>query len=108
MADPPVQPVFFNAQPAIMLAIDMDSSANILEYTPRMLAKIAQINAALPAGARLEIATMQAEQVANAVYGVTQNVIQTLIIVLMVVMLFLGVRTGLIVGSVVFWACVPG
>ncbi|PIE39805.1 MAG: acriflavine resistance protein B, partial [Gammaproteobacteria bacterium] len=101
VADPPIQPVFFNAQPAIMLAIDMDTSANILEYTPRMLAKIQQINTALPAGARLEIATMQAEQVANAVYGVTRNVIQTLIIVLVVVMLFLGVRTGLIVGSVV-------
>lgn len=101
LVDPPVQPVFFNARPAVMIAIDMDIEANILEYTPRLEAKLAEINAGLPAGAKLEIATKQAEQVANAVYGVTQNVVQTLIIVLVVVMLFLGVRTGLIVGSVV-------
>lgn len=99
--DPPYQPVFFNAEAAIMLAINMDPSANILEYTPRMETKIAQINQGLPAGTRLEIATKQAVQVEGAVYGVTRNVIQTLAIVLVVVMLFLGIRTGLIVGSVV-------
>lgn len=99
--DPPHQPVFFNGEPALMLAVNMDPEANILNYTPILEAKLAELNQALPAGMRLEIATKQAEQVANAVYGVTQSVLQTLAIVLVVVMLFLGVRTGLIVGSVV-------
>ncbi len=99
--DPPVQPAYFNGKPAIVFAINMDARANILQYTPRLEAAIADIERALPAGIQLHIATKQAEQVAKAVYGVTQNVLQTLLIVLVVVMLFLGVRTGLIVGSVV-------
>ncbi|PIE42197.1 MAG: acriflavine resistance protein B [Gammaproteobacteria bacterium] len=99
--DPPYQPVFFNGEPALMFAINMDERANILEYTPRVETTLNQINAELPAGMHLEIATKQAVQVEHAVYGVTKNVIQTLIIVLVVVMLFLGVRTGLIVGSVI-------
>ncbi|PID63565.1 MAG: acriflavine resistance protein B [Gammaproteobacteria bacterium] len=99
--DPAIQPAYFNNQPAIVFAINMDTRANILEYTPRLEAVLAEIEQGLPAGVQLHIATKQAEQVAKAVFGVTQNVLQTLIIVLVVVMLFLGVRTGLIVGSVV-------
>lgn len=100
-AAPPSESVFYNGKAAIMLAINMDAAANILEYTPRLESALADIEAGLPAGVRLETATKQAIQVADAVYGVTKNVLQTLLIVLVVVMLFLGVRTGLIVGSVV-------
>ena len=62
---------------------------------------IEAIRPTLPAGYQLEIMTFQAEQVANAVYGVTASMLQTLAIVLAVVVLFLGVRTGLIVGSII-------
>ena len=49
----------------------------------------------------LDYATFQPELIAAAVDGAVSNVYQTLAIVLVVVMLFLGVRTGLIVGSFV-------
>ena len=52
-------------------------------------------------GYKLNIATFQAEQVEKTVTGVSVNVLQTLAIVLVVVILFLGMRTGLIVGSIV-------
>lgn len=99
--DPPSQPAYYNGKLAIIFAINMDTRANILEYTPRLEATIDDIAQGLPAGIELHIATKQAEQVSKAVSGVTKNVLQTLAIVLVVVMLFLGIRTGLIVGSVV-------
>lgn len=101
VVDPAFQPVYFNGKPAMMFGINMQYEANLLEFTPRMEAKIAEINQGLPAGASLQIATKQAAQVEKALYGVTGNVIQTLAIVLIVVMLFLGLRTGLIVGAIV-------
>lgn len=101
LADPAIQPVYFNGESAIMFAINMQVDANLLKYTPKVEEKIAELNQGFPAGARLEIATKQALQVEKAVYGVTINVIQTLVIVLVVVMLFLGIRTGLIVGAIV-------
>ncbi len=99
--DPPNQPSYFNGEPAIIFAISMLDGFNVLEFSPRMKAQIAEVQATLPVGMFLNIATYQADQVADTVYGVSTSVLQTLVIVLAVVMLFLGLRTGLIVGVIV-------
>lgn len=99
--DPPNKVAYLNGQPAIFFAISMLPEDNILEYAPRVLEKVNQIEASLPIGYKLNIATYQADQVEKTINGVSMNVLQTLAIVLVVVILFLGVRTGLIVGAIV-------
>lgn len=99
--DPAKRRAFFNGRPAIVLAISMLEGHSVLDYGHAVRERLDEIRDTLPAGYRLEIMTFQPEQVANAVYGVTSSVIQTLAIVLGVVILFLGVRTGLIVGSII-------
>ena len=66
-----------------------------------MIDKVNQIEASLPIGYTLNVATYQADQVEKTINGVSMNVLQTLAIVLVVVILFLGLRTGLIVGAIV-------
>ncbi|AWL13140.1 Nickel-cobalt-cadmium resistance protein NccA [Saliniradius amylolyticus] len=101
----PVEPasrkVFFNGQRAVIFAVSMLEGQRVLEYAPRLKNKLEEIESSLPIGLNLDIVTYQAEQVGNAVFGVTQSVLQTLVIVLVVVVIFLGVRTGLIVGTIV-------
>ncbi|NQZ12464.1 MAG: efflux RND transporter permease subunit, partial [Algicola sp.] len=99
--DPPDKPAYFNGKPAIMLAVAMLPGHNLLEYAPRVKTMVGQIEATLPIGYQLDFATFQADQVERTVRGVSINVLQTLAIVLVVVVVFLGVRTGLIVGSIV-------
>jgi multidrug efflux pump len=99
--DPPNQTSYFNGKPAIIFAISMLSGYNVLEYAPRMKTAIEHVAQTLPIGFQLDIATWQANQVANTVNGVSINVGQTLLIVLLVVVLFLGIRTGIIVGSII-------
>ncbi|WP_435105297.1 efflux RND transporter permease subunit [Arhodomonas sp. AD133] len=99
--DPPARKAYYNGEPAIMFSIAMLPDYSVLDYGARVRERMAEIKANLPVGYELDIVTYQAKQVANAVYGVTANVLQTLAIVLAVVILFLGVRTGLIVGSIV-------
>ncbi|WP_019026591.1 efflux RND transporter permease subunit [Colwellia piezophila] len=99
--DPPDKTAYWNGQPAILFAISMLQQDNILEYAPRVLDKINEIESSLPIGYQLNIATYQADQVAKTINGVSVNVLQTLAIVLVVVILFLGLRTGLIVGAIV-------
>ena len=99
--DPPRDRVYFNGKQALMLSIGMQSHVRVLEYAERMTEALDEIRSTQPIGYHLDIATYQATQVANTVYGVTANVLQTLAIVLTVAMVFLGVRTGLIVGSIV-------
>ena len=99
--DPPRQTSYFNGRQAVMFAITKTEEVNVLDFTPRVLDVFDQLRRELPVGYELEIATRQAEQVENAVYGVTLNVIQTIVIVLAVVIVFLGLRTGLIVGLII-------
>jgi multidrug efflux pump subunit AcrB len=99
--DPPNKPAYFNGEPAIMFAVSMLSKYNLLEYAPRVKNMVKQIENTLPHGYKINIATYQADQVQKSIEGVSINVIQTLVIVLLVVIYFLGLRTGLIVGSIV-------
>ncbi|EPC01996.1 acriflavine resistance protein B [Litchfieldella anticariensis FP35 = DSM 16096] len=100
-ADPVDKPAYFNGKRAIVFAISMLDGVSVLDYGQAIKARIDELQKTLPVGYRLEIMTFQPTQVANAVYGVTSSVLQTLGIVLAVVVLFLGVRTGLIVGSII-------
>ncbi|NQZ89405.1 MAG: efflux RND transporter permease subunit [Colwellia sp.] len=99
--DPPDKPAYFNGKPAIVFAVSMLEKYNLLEYAPRVKSMVSQIENTLPIGYKINIATNQADQVKKAIEGVSINVIQTLVIVLLVVIYFLGLRTGLIVGSIV-------
>lgn len=99
--DPVYQPAYFNGKPAIMFAINMAGNYNILEFAPRLKQTINDIVGTLPIGYNIEISTWQADQVESTVRGVSGSVMQTLIIVLAVVIMFLGLRVGLVVGSII-------
>ncbi|WP_244534424.1 efflux RND transporter permease subunit [Halomonas caseinilytica] len=99
--DPANRTAYFNGKPAIVFAISMLEGESVLDYGHAIEARLDELRETLPAGYDLDIMTFQPEQVANAVYGVTSSVMQTLVIVLAVVVLFLGLRTGLIVGSII-------
>ncbi|MFT2092216.1 efflux RND transporter permease subunit [Paraglaciecola sp. 2405UD69-4] len=99
--DPPDKPAYFNGQQAIMFAIAMLPEYNLLEYAPRLMDKANEIQGTLPIGYQIDVATYQPEQVQKTVDGVSINVLQTLAIVLVIVILFLGMRTGLVVGTIV-------
>lgn len=99
--DPVYQPAYFNGKPAIIFAVNMADTYNILEFAPRLKSTINDILATLPIGYNIDISTWQAEQVDATVKGVSVSVMQTLVIVLAVVILFLGMRVGLVVGSII-------
>ena len=106
--DPPVAPVYYNGRPAIVLSVSMLGGFNAVEFGERLKARIAEMDSALPVGYVLDFATYQPKLVERAVNGALLNVYETLGIVLVVVMLFLGLRTGLIVGSFVPLAMLLG
>jgi multidrug efflux pump subunit AcrB len=99
--DPPNDLAYFNGKPTIVISVSITPGVNSVEFGDRLTRKIKDLEAQLPVGYVLEYATFQPDLVEKAVNGALSNVYQTLVIVLIVVMLFLGVRTGLIVGSFV-------
>ncbi|NNG03697.1 MAG: efflux RND transporter permease subunit [Inquilinus sp.] len=101
LVDPPVMPSFYNDQPAIILSVSTVEGTNNVAFGEELTALLDGIEQDLPIGYVLEYATFQPELIAAAVDSAVSNVYQTLAIVLAVVMVFLGLRTGLIVGSFV-------
>ena len=106
--DPPDKPDYFTGRPAIVLSVSISEGTNSVVFGTRLTTKVKQIEQSLPIGYVLEFATYQPDLVKKAVNGAVNNVYQSLIIVLVVVMIFLGVRTGLIVGSFVPMAMLFG
>ena len=99
--DPPHQPAYFNGIPALLFSIAMLPDTNVIDYVALIKLKVNDIRSTLPIGYKIDIATDQSVQVERRIRDTSNNVFQTLIIVLLVVILFLGIRTGLIVGSIV-------
>jgi multidrug efflux pump len=99
--DPPQMPSFFNDHEAIILSVSTVEGTNNVEFGQQMTSMLDGIQQELPIGYVLEYATFQPDLIEASVQGAVSNVYQTLAIVLAVVMVFLGLRTGLIVGSFV-------
>jgi len=106
--DPPEKPVYFNGRQAIILSISIMEGVNSIEFGERLTHKVRTIEQALPIGYKFDFATYQPSLVEVAVNGAISNLMQTLVIVLAVVIVFLGLRTGLIVGSFVPMAMLLG
>ncbi len=100
-ADPPQFPAFYNDRPAIVLAVSTIEGTNNIAFGERLTALLRAVEQELPIGYVLDYATFQPDLIRAAVGDAVSNVYQTLAIVLAVVMVFLGLRTGLIVGSFV-------
>ncbi len=100
-ADPPRELAYFDGERSIVLSVSITPGVNSVAFGEALKDKVGALEAELPIGYQMQFATFQPDLVEAAVSGGLNNVYQTIIIVLIVVMLFLGVRTGLIVGSFV-------
>jgi multidrug efflux pump len=99
--DPPQALAYYNGRPSIVISVSITPGVNSVEFGERLTVKLDALESELPLGYVLDYATFQPDLVVAAVDGAMSNVYQTLAIVMAVVMLFLGLRTGLIVGSFV-------
>ena len=100
-SDPPQDLAFYNSKRAIVISLSITPGVNAVDFGERLTDKVRDLESNLPLGYVLDFATFQPDLVEKAVGGALLNVYQTLVIVLVVVVAFLGVRTGLIVGSFV-------
>ncbi|MEM8622417.1 MAG: efflux RND transporter permease subunit [Pseudomonadota bacterium] len=99
--DPKVTPVFFNGQPAIVVAIEMSPETDIQDLGSRLQAALVAFENTQPIGISLNISTFQETNVTASVSGALENVGQTFVIVFVVMLIFLGFRSALIIACIV-------
>ncbi len=98
--------VRINGQEGIAIAVSLKDGANIIRLGELMDEKIAQYNATIPVGMSINRMAAQDRYVDKKVSDFLGNVYQSVGIVLLVMLLFLGLRTGLVVASLIPMAMV--
>ncbi len=101
---PKEKPVFYNEKPALVVTVQMQPSFDIQQVGAGVKEMVETFEHTLPIGYELSFATFQPAEVTKSVNNALTNVGQTFIVVLLVVLLFLGVRSGLVIASIVPFA----
>lgn len=93
--------VRLNGTEGIALYISLKTGANIIQLGQEVDALLSDYNKYLPIGLNVKRIASQDIDVATNVQSFVSNVIQSIVIVLLVMLFFLGLRTGLVVASLI-------
>jgi multidrug efflux pump subunit AcrB len=93
--------VRINGQPGMALAISVKQGGNIVKLGEEVNKAIEEYQAIYPIGIELQRIASQDEVVQESVMDFIGNLLQTVTVVLVVMLLFLGVRTGMVVASLI-------
>jgi multidrug efflux pump subunit AcrB len=99
--DPPRSKVRSRGLPSIAVAVSMKDEGNIVTFGHRVHDLVDEFNRRFPIGIDFELVAYQTATVEGKVNEFTSNVGQAIAIVLAVMLVMLGLRTGLVVASLV-------
>ncbi|MEM9664429.1 MAG: efflux RND transporter permease subunit [Bacteroidota bacterium] len=103
---PRTETVQATGQEGLVLAISMREGGDIIALGEAVLAATARLEARFPLGVSIEQLSFQPGVVERAVGDFTSSVAQAVAIVVVAMLLFLGLRTGLVVASLIPMAMV--
>ena len=93
--------VRINGQPGLSLSVALAEGANIIELGREVDRLTAFHQARAPLGINLNRVASQDSEVEKSVADFTSNLLQSVAVVLVAMLLFLGLRTGLVVASLI-------
>lgn len=93
--------VRYNGEPALVIAVALKDGANLIQLGEQMDTRMASYNADLPLGLELHRISSSDKYVDVKIQDFVSNVLQSVLIVLAVMLLFLGLRTGMVVASLI-------
>ena len=99
--DPPKSKMRFGGEPALGLAISMREGGNIIDLGTSVREAVDRILPHLPIGIDLRFVQYQAGIVDTKIDDFVGNLYQAVGIVAVVMLVFLGLRTGLVVASLI-------
>lgn len=99
--DPRQKPIYFNAAPALILAVEMASTEDIQQLGIALKARVAAYEQTQPIGISFTFSTFQETAVTASINAALVNVLQTLAVVLLVMLVFLGLRVAFIIVCIV-------
>lgn len=99
--DPPNSQTRVNGEPGLVIAVSMREGGDIMKLGERLDVLVPEIEQRYPWGVKLEKIWFQATLVENNIDGFVTSLLQAIGIVVVVMVAFLGLRTGLVVASLI-------
>lgn len=99
--DPPTSRVRVNNRPALALAMSVREGGSIVKLGEEVQELMDRVRNQYPIGVDFDIVAFEPERVAKKVNDFVASVIQAVVIVLASMLLLLGLRTGLVVATLV-------
>lgn len=99
--DPPRSVSRVNGEPTLAFAIAMREGGDILKLGERLNVLMPELISHYPWGIKIDKVWFQADLVHNVVQSFASSLGQAIAIVILVMIAFLGLRTGLVVGSLI-------
>ncbi|HSR69050.1 MAG TPA: efflux RND transporter permease subunit [Acidobacteriota bacterium] len=99
--DPPSTMMNANGDRSLGLAISMREGGNLIALGEQVRALVDRLPAQFPIGVDFDIVAFEPERVDRKVRDFVGNVVQAIALVLLVMLIMLGLRTGLIVATLI-------
>lgn len=99
--DPPNRGMYSSGYPSLGLAVSMVEGGNIIDLGAEVKETVAQLRMDYPIGIEFDIVAFEPEAVAVTIHNFTSSLLQAVVVVMIVMVLFLGLRTGLVVASLI-------
>ncbi|UCC74890.1 MAG: efflux RND transporter permease subunit [Gemmatimonadota bacterium] len=99
--DPPQSKVTATGAPALAIAISLREGGNIITLGERVQETRARLQTLYPIGIEFDLVAFEPAEVDRAIGDFVSNLQQAVIVVVLVMLLFLGLRTGLVVASLI-------
>lgn len=99
--DPPSSVSRVNGEATLAVAVSMRDGGDILKLGERLNVLMPELVARYPWGIEIEKIWFQADLVEQTVQSFSSSLVQAIVIVVLVMVGFLGLRTGLVVGSLI-------
>ncbi|WP_299156136.1 efflux RND transporter permease subunit [uncultured Tenacibaculum sp.] len=99
--DPPTQIVKVDGKSAVSLHVNLKKGANVIKLGEAVNGIVSQWKAKLPVGLELTRVSSLDNYIDNKINNFISNLLQSIGIVLAVMLIFLGIRTGLVIASLI-------
>ncbi|PMG32159.1 multidrug transporter AcrB [Shewanella sp. 10N.286.52.C2] len=101
----PTNLLTFNQHNAINIGIAFSTGVNVVEVGKAIDAKLASIESVRPAGMMIETMYNQPNEVDASVGSFVWNLIAAVVIVIGVLLVFMGIKSGILIGLILFLTC---
>jgi len=100
--DPPTQLLRYDGKPAIGLGISTVAGGNVVKMGEALDKRLEELEPLAPVGMELGIIALQSEAVTQSIKGFFVSLLQAVAIVVVVLLFAMGLRSGIIIGVILF------